>query len=279
MAAGAVAAGAMDQRVSDQTAGAACEAWPTFFTCDGDTFVPGSACRSPWNPEHQNGVAIAALLTHAAEGAPSLCPMLGARLNIDILAPTPFAPVRVETRVVREGRKMQVVEAAILCEARVTARARLLRLRRRSSPALDEPLPYPAVEDCATRSMLRSDSRIGAMVETRPVEGDFETPGPAVIWARFRANILPGIPAAGLTQTAMLSDFGNGLSSPVRRAEWSYANVDITVQQVRDPVGSWVLLASETMLMGEGVALVNTTLGDSRGSFGRAHQTLFIGPR
>ena len=50
-------------------------------------------CRSPWNPAHQNGVAIAGLLTHLAEAVPAPAPMLAAHITIDILRPTPFGPI------------------------------------------------------------------------------------------------------------------------------------------------------------------------------------------
>lgn len=258
---------------------AAAPARASFFTGDGDAFVPGPSCRSPWNRNHQNGASIAGLLTHVIDQAPAPQPMLAARLTIDILRPTPFAPTTVQTRVTRPGRKMQVLEASIVADGEVTARASLLRIRKAASPVLDAPLPYPRPEACPLRNMLHREAVIAPMVETREVEGGFDILGPATIWARFNGDIVPGAPAAGLVQTAMLSDFGNGLSSVLSRAEWSYANVDIALHQVREPVGEWILLSSETMLQGEGVALVNTTLGDERGAFGRAHQTLFIDAR
>lgn len=264
----------VEQLQGERLADAAVRA--SFYTVDRDRFIPGPACRSPWNRQHQNGAAIAGIVAHVLDRTEAPRPMLAARLTIDILRPTPFAPFHVETQVVRQGHKMQVIEASIVSDGQVTVRACMLRLRKAESPTFEEPLPYPPVESCSPRRLLHKEAVIEPMVETLAVHGDFVTPGPAAIWARFNADIAPGAPAAGLVQTAMLSDFGNGLSAPLVRAEWSYANVDISLHQVREPEGSWVLLASETSLQGEGVAQVNTTLGDERGIFGRAHQTLFI---
>lgn len=253
---------------------------PTFYLLDGDGFTPTEAARSPWNPGHQNGVAIAGLLTHSAEQVEAPVPMLGARLDIDILRPTPFARTRVEATVVRAGRNMQIVESVLRSDGgEITARARLLRIRTAESPNFPELLPFPAPEKSPDRAWVKPQMAISEMVETRTLFGDFDETGNAAIWARFRADVAPGAPATGLVQVAMLADFGNGLSSPVLRSEWSYANVDITVHMVREPVDSWILLTSETLMQGAGVGLVNTVLGDRNGAFGRAHQTLFVAPQ
>ena len=251
---------------------------PSFFLRHGDSFVPVEAARSPWNPGHQNGVAIAGLLTYLADQVEAPGPMLCARLDIDILRPTPFAPIRGEARVVRDGRKMQIVESVLLDGEEVTGRARMLRVRTSECPDFPEPLAYPSPEETSERAWVKPQMAISGMVETRTIFGDFDETGNAAIWARFRADIVPGVPVDGLVQVAMLADFGNGLSSPVLRSEWTYANVDICIHMVRNPVEPWILLTSETMMQGEGVGLVNTILGDRRGGFGRAHQTLFIAP-
>lgn len=253
-------------------------ATPSFFLRRGDGFVPAEAARSPWNPSHQNGVAIAGLVTHFAEQIRPPIPMISARLDIDIMRPTPFAPITGEARVVRDGRNMQIAESVLLAEGEVTARARLLRVRTADCPSFPEPLPYPAPEATPEVAWVKPQMAMSELVETRTIFGAFDQTGTAAIWARFRCDIVPGTPVSGLVQVAMLADFGNGLSNPVPRTDWSYANVDICVHLVREPVGSWIMLTSETMMQGCGVGLVNTVIGDEKGGLGRAHQTLFIAP-
>lgn len=224
-------------------------------------------------------MALAGLLTHLGEGVEAPGPMVSAHLNIDILRPTPFEPVRAVTRVVRPGRRMQIVEVDLIARGQVTARARILRLRQAPSPHVAEAMPYPPPEETPPNLLRDGRSRIGALTETRGVPGDFGGPDSAVIWARFHADIVPGAPAAGIVQAAMLADFGNGLSCCVDRDHWTYANVDITVHMVRAPLGDWMLIAAETVTQGLGVGLVNSVLADRNGPFARAHQTLFIDRR
>ena len=60
---------------------------------------------------------------------------------------------------------------------------------------------------------------------------------------------------------------------------WSYINADLTISFARMPVGEWILLDAQTWLGGAGSGIAFSKLGDERGYFGRAIQSLVIEPR
>jgi hypothetical protein len=248
----------------------------TFYDGDAGVFTPLGVSRSPWNPRHQNGAAIAGLLTHLAETVETPVPMLPAHITIDILRPTPFAPIEGRASVVRPGKKMQLVESILVADGEVVARARVLRVREAPCPHVAEPMPYPAVEAVEPRPFFSAGTVFGDLIETRVVSGTNGEPGPGVIWTRFNADIVAGAPIRGMVHAGMLSDFGNGVSNVLQRGHWSFANVDISLHLARRPTGDWLLIDAQTMLHGRGVGLVNSVLADQDGPFGRAHQTLFI---
>jgi hypothetical protein len=95
---------------------------------------------------------------------------------------------------------------------------------------------------------------------------------------QYEADLMPGVSVADVVQAAMLSDFGNGLSVPIERGAYTFANVDIALHMTRRPVGGWMVVEADTNIDGAGVGLANMVLADARGVFGRAHQTLFINP-
>jgi hypothetical protein len=250
-----------------------------FFIQEGEIWTPKGPSRSPWDRNALSGMAVAGLLAHLAEQAPAPVPMLPAHLTIDILRPVPYAPLRTRTVVAREGRRMQLVESHLLADDEPVARARVLRIREAPSPSVDAPLPYPAPEDAGRQPYFPPDHGMLRILETRLVPG--VTVGPTkggVIWARYEAELAPGLPITGVVMAAMLSDFGNGLSRLVDRREWSFANLDISVHLVRRPVGEWMLVAADGLLQGLGVGLSNMMLADRQGEVGRAHQSLFIAP-
>ena len=105
-----------------------------FFTADGDVLVPSPLARGPWGSTI-SGTYIGGLLGRAIEragGDPDLQP---ARLTVDLLRPVALAdPVRVDTSVEREGRRIRLVDAAMRQNDIVVARASALFLRRGEQP-------------------------------------------------------------------------------------------------------------------------------------------------
>src|SRR4051794_5645932 len=106
------------------------------FVPDGtDAVVATMLTQGPWDPNAQYGGTPAALLTWAVERVPTLVPMRIARFTIDMHRPVPLGRLNVETEVVREGKRLQVVVGVIRDPGGVeVARATALRLRLGPGP-------------------------------------------------------------------------------------------------------------------------------------------------
>src|SRR4051794_4756767 len=93
-----------------------------FFTAEGNALVPSPLARGPWGSTI-SGTYIGGLLGRAVEragGDPDLQP---ARLTVDLLRPVKLAePVRVDTTVEREGRRIRLVDATMRQNDTVVAR-------------------------------------------------------------------------------------------------------------------------------------------------------------
>jgi Thioesterase-like superfamily len=113
-------------------------------------------------------------------------------------------------------------------------------------------------------------------LDLRVVKGEFREPGPAAIWFRAHRPIVAGEPISALMRAAMSSDFCNGTSAVLDFREWTFINADLTVSLARMPVGEWILLDAETWLGTRGAGIAFAKLGDERGYFGRAIQSLVI---
>src|SRR5262245_60190492 len=99
-----------------------------YFTRDGGVFTPDRTARGPWNRDYQSGLAIMGLLTHAIESTPAPVPMRVARLTADFLGAVLMRPTEPQVRVLREGKRMQVIEASLRVEGQIAAVATGLRL-------------------------------------------------------------------------------------------------------------------------------------------------------
>ena len=250
----------------------------SYFEARPDGVHPSPGARSPWNPDHQSGVAVAAMLTHALEQMPTAEPMMFARLVFDILRPVPMQPIAVSARITRDGKRMQNLAAELTYDGEVVASASALRIRLAESPTVMPPVgPYPTPEDAPREPLARRDPRRTGM-ETRVVKGRLIEKGPGIVWARVEGDLYPGLPASPVVTAMMASDLGSAIAAELDTREWSFANLDISAHLVRPPASEWILVDAHTITHGRGVALVDSILCDERGMFGRAHQTLFVAP-
>jgi acyl-coenzyme A thioesterase PaaI-like protein len=83
------------------------------FEPDGDQFVPTTWSRGPWDPGFLHGGPVAMLAARALEALPSPIEMRIVRFTMEFMRPVPLAPLKVQTRQIRPGRRIQLVEVGI----------------------------------------------------------------------------------------------------------------------------------------------------------------------
>ncbi len=239
------------------------------FHKDGDAYVPTDLTEGPWDPNAQFGGSPAALLATLVEQVPTLTPMQVARFTVDLLRPVPLDPLVADVRVVREGKRIQVVSASLLAAdievARSTAlRIRLLDLGHQELPtgAADNPLP------AAPRATDDEPFPVGRQPGSRrAVEYWLEEKGgyywdPA--WVRLQTDIIAGQPASPLARLAYTADLASGIGVrrdlPVRGI-----NADVAINVVRYPRGEWLCLDGRGWISQHGIGQVQATLSDTGG--------------
>jgi hypothetical protein len=252
------------------------------FEVDGDVAVPSEIARGPWSPHAQHGGAPSALLAGIVERIEAGPAAFIVRLSIDLMRPVPLTPLRIERRVVRPGKKVQIVEASLLDGEVEVARATALRLR-----TLDEPLEpaweSPAVErlpapGAHTRFPRMDSGQIGFWnaVEMSAVAGELFVPGPASVWFRLKVAVVAGEKPSPLQRVAAVADFGNGVGSGIDRSRLSFINADLTITLHRLPVGEWIGLDGSMFAEPSGIGVAETVLHDEEGRIGRGVQTVIL---
>ena len=257
-----------------------------FFELDGDLAVPTELTRGPWDPGSQHAGPAAALLGRAFEtlAAEADGPQRVGRVTYDILRPIPLAPLSIDTRELRGGRRVRLVEARLVSggEEVIRASAWLLREQHVDLPrglAGDPPPDLPA--DGEPGEFFPTGQAVGyhTGVEYRFIEGAFTRPGPARVWMRMRVPLVAGEEPTPLQRVLIVADSGNGVSSTLDWRRYLFINVDLSVHLHRLPAGEWVRLDAVTRPGTEGVGLADAALSDERGPLGRAVQTLLVAAR
>ena len=254
------------------------------YRVEHDTAIPTEYTAGPWGAKLQHGGAPTALISWAAERLETREPMQVVRITVDLLRPVPIAPLRLRSEVVREGRKIQLCAVTLLHENVEVVRASVLKIRRAElelpATAVEEKVTLPGPDaGVAADTPNENPNAFIRGLTLRVVRGQFRSPGPAAIWFRVERPLFDGQAPTPLQRAAMIADFCNGTSTVLDFRSWTFINADLTISLARLPVGDWILLDAQTWLGDHGSGIAFAKLGDSRGYFGRAIQSLVIEPR
>jgi Thioesterase-like superfamily len=242
-----------------------------YFVARGDEFVPGPQAASPWSMTMLHGRLLAGLVARAVELGPAGDVFQVARLTTDLFRAPPMAPVRVETAVVRDGRRVRTADCRLLVEGVEVARAYALLLRRGEQPAGRVWAPpdwsVPSPDELPPPPTTDEPRGFGAP-ELRMISPEgFMGAGQKLAWLRERRRLVAGEPLTPAARVAMAADVVNPL------ANWSdqglaFINADLTVYLVRPPVDEWVGLEVAGHLSQDGVAFGHAILHDRSGGIG-----------
>lgn len=254
------------------------------YTVEGRRAVTHPFAAGPWDPTMQHGGAPSALIAREAEAFPAARPMRIARMTVDLIRPVPVAPLDIETEVMREGRKIQLLQVRLLAAGKEVVRASVLRVREEPLDLPDHsgfrPLELtPPDEDAPSTAGFGPNNGFGSGLSAVIARGEWGRPGPAAVWFRADRAMFAGEETSPVVRAALTADFCNGVSSVLDFQQWTYINADLSVSFSRNPVGKWILLDAETWVGDSGGALAFARLADRNGYFGRAVQSVLVEKR
>jgi hypothetical protein len=240
------------------------------------------ATAGPWSANSQHGGPPSALLAREFERTAADPGQRLARIAVEILRPLPVRPLEVRARVARPGKRVTLLEGAILIDDQEFILARGWRIARSDTAAADTPAsvppPVPAESD---PDLLWPGAHLDGYLSTldlRTTAGRVGGPGPAAVWARAKAALVEGEATSPFQRAAVIADSGSGVSQGVDFRRWFAINVEMTLSTHRDPEGDWIHMDVATVIGPNGTGRADAMLSDGTGDFGRALQTLVVGP-
>ena len=257
---------------------------PALYVCTPDgRYAATELTRGPWSREHQHAGPPAALLARAVELAGGIEGGQIARLSYDILGPVPIAPLAVEARVERAGRRVEQLEATLSDGERVLMRATAWRMRTEDSVEQQvgevAPPPGPETGEPGNFFFWNDDVAYRDALEWRFVDGQFDRPGPATVWTRVRVPLVAGEGIAPLERLLVMADAASGVSAALDWSAWSFVNVDLGIHLSRSPAGDWMAMDARTAIGASGIGLCTATLFDADGAVGVSTQSLLVSRR
>jgi hypothetical protein len=257
------------------------------YVPDGGGYVGTILTQGGWDPNVANGGTVLALLGHCLDEVPTLVPMTLSRFTADLHRPVPMGQrLHVEASVVREGKKIQVVQLLLLAGDVEHVRVTALRLRDDAvdgAPADttaarpgDALLPPEASMDL--REMTPSVPGFLRAVEMRRAATvDGTTTG---AWLRLRVPVVAGAPVSPAARLTVIFDYANLIGMAGHPSEVTMINPDVTAHVLRPPTSDWTAITGDTRFnpaLGRGLS--SATFSDIDGVFAVGSTSQLIQPR
>ncbi len=252
-------------------------------------FLASPLTGGPWNPSHQHGGAVAGLLTRAMNKMESPVPMRLSRITVEMFRGVPVAELRIETRVLRAGRRIQSVEANLFDAQSETQVARATGLRIRQEEALahiattetiDPQLGKPPTQ-IPPRLMMEGfgnpDGFVNAAEFSR--EDEPENGSPSNLWARLKCRLMQNEPLEPIVQLATLADFASGTGNHLDYTKYTSINPDLSIHVIREPRSDWIGIRGISRRAEDGIGQSIATLHDLEGPVATVQACLLLDKR
>lgn len=232
-------------------------------------YLPEPVAGSPWSPAAQHGGPPCALLAGAIEALVDDPDLRPAHFRAELFRVVPMKPLRLETEVLRRGRRLVSADARLVSDE-VVARASALFLPRGACSVGDER---------GERALPGPDARLAPMI---PLDHEMKFPPGfhnavevetlearrlQCAWVRIPCDFLPGKPLTAFQRAAATSDFCNALRARQLSHEAGFVNVDSSVQFLRPGDGEWLGLELLDVADSGATGFARATLFDEHGVF------------
>lgn len=242
-------------------------------------FEPEPRSHAPWATDMLHGRLLGGVAAAALESDIGAEGWRAARLTVDLFRPAAMAPVQVETRVVREGRRVRVADAILRSDGHEVARVTAVFLPEGDDPPgriwRPAPEPWPDPESLPPEEEVDGPDSDGWLFRT--VDGGFGTAARTRVWTNETFALVDGKPISPLVRAALSGDIACPLANSGDQG-LHYINADYTMLIGRQPDGDWVGIEVTQQIQSDGIAVATATLVDRLGPFATSGGTSLVRP-
>ncbi|MEJ7633504.1 acyl-CoA thioesterase domain-containing protein [Aeromicrobium sp.] len=248
------------------------------FTLENDQLIPTEFSRSMWSPDQMHGVAVSGALARALEvrlaeaGRGDLQP---SRYTVDLFQPAKMVPSTVTTEVVRESRRLCLIDASLMQDGHRVARASCIFLLPTETPSGLVWTPDEHPEPPPLEVVPPSDEpRVPHFTSEAPWSqsfGDHQNRGRKQTW-QAGLQVVGGEVGTPFQSVASIAD----ATSMV--VNWGsegvqFINTDITLALARPPVSREIGLSATDRVEHDGISVGTVEVFDRAGPLGTAMVT------
>jgi hypothetical protein len=225
----------------------------------------------PWGPTTVSGLVVSGLVGYAAEQAVGNAEFFGTRLTVDMVRMAVMAELCVETCVLREGRRLCLVDVTITQDGRNVAHGRGVFARRSQAPSGSVWAPevtMPPPPDPNDTPGFGPRPYFGPTAQPAATFDPWrDTTQEKYVWYDMSGELVEGEPMSAFTRAAAVADVANPLTN------WGsdglqFVNSDVTLMLSRTPQGTMLGMAARDRQEADGVSVGTAVMSDRFGPVG-----------
>jgi hypothetical protein len=243
---------------------------PGFLRRVGKAFRPLPEAIGPWGPGTMSGMVVAGLVAQVAEQAAGTDGFDGVRLTADLVRMATLDEICGTARLLRDGRRLRLVDVTVDQNGREVAHGRAVFVRRSATPPGEVwsdslRMPAPPVDESWVFGprAVTEDGLIAA--DSFDLWGD--PTRRKYMWFRLGRELIEGEPTSGFVRAACVADATNPLTN-WGSAGLEFVNSDVSLTLARAPEGAVIGLAGRDRQVHEGVSVGTATMHDRHGPIG-----------
>lgn len=276
----------MQQHIDDRTQGDAMNAYYQRISReileDGRVFSQYRStihAQGAWNEHEQHMAAATGILAVELEQFSPRADMRIGRISLDIFGVIFAGDFQIETKTIRAGRTIELIEATMITQGKTSIVARAWRMQTSDTTAvqgLEDVSLSPSTQ--AWHGMQEAWS--GGFISSIQTFSDTRRAGKGVVWLSSAIEMVDGETTSDFVRLMGLVDTANGIVARVEQdknnIEWVFPNLDLQIHLLRQPQGQILGLETIQQIGDDGIGLTSSILHDERGIFGRSEQILTV---
>lgn len=234
--------------------------------------------QGAWNPHEQHMAAASGVMCAELEQFQPRPEMRIGRISFDILGLIPATDFEINTRVIRAGRTIELVEATMGAQGKDCIIARVWRMMTQDSTAVMG--IEDAVQQRPTHLPVQNilgnwDGKFIQTVKSQ-VEPSTHRAGKGIVWLNTDVDMVEGQATSDFVHLMGMLDTANGIVPRLPDLSWAFPNLDLQIHLLRMPRGRWLGLETQQQYGDDGIGLTSSVLHDDFGVFGRSEQILTL---
>lgn len=243
-------------------------------------YEPTIHAQGAWNPHEQHMAPASGILTHELVSFQPKDHLRIGRISFDIFGLIHLKPFTIETKIIRPGKTIELIEATMQAEGKTCIVARAWRIMTHNTQevfgledkVVNNPSELPNWEGMRIWP--------GGYIESIHLRAAPDIrPGKGLVWISTDIPLVEGETTSDFARLMGLVDTANGIVNRQKAPfKWAFPNLDLQIHLYRLPKGSWLGLETVQQYGSDGVGLTSSILHDVHGPFGRSEQILTIRP-